>query len=70
MLGMHIYPTAGMDYSVLSDSDRAVLDKVIGKFKDYKAKEIIDYMHEEKAYKQTNTGEIMPFSLAKDIRRF
>ena len=34
------------------------------------AKDIVDYMHEEKAYKETNAGEIIPFSLAKEIRSF
>ncbi|RRF97072.1 MAG: DUF4065 domain-containing protein [Lachnospiraceae bacterium] len=67
---IHIYPTVGMNYSVLSDSEKAILDKVIGKFKNYKAKDIVDYMHEEKAYKETKAGEIIPFSLAKEIRKF
>ncbi len=67
---LHIYPTFGMDYSILSDKEKAILDKVIEKFRDYKAKEIVDYMHEEKAYTETNAGEIIPFSLAKEIRCF
>lgn len=67
---LHVYPTVGMDYSILSDREKAVLDKVIEKFKNYKAKDIVDYMHEEKAYKETNAGEIIPFSLAKEIRSF
>lgn len=67
---LHIYPTAGMDYSVLSDQEKAILDKVIEKFKNYKAKDIVDYMHEEKAYKETDAGEIIPFSLTKEIRKF
>lgn len=37
---LHIYPTADMDYSVLSDKEKAI------------------------------TGEIIPFSLAKEIRTF
>lgn len=67
---LHIYPTANMDYSVLSDGEKAILDKVITKFKDYKAKDIVDYMHDEKAYVETKPGEIIPFSLAKEIRAF
>lgn len=67
---LHVYPTPNMDYSVLSDVEKAILDKVIAKFKDYKAKDIVDYMHEEKAYSETKTGEIIPFSLAKEIREF
>lgn len=67
---LHVYPRKGMDYSVLSDKERSVLDAVIKKFKNYKAKEIVDYMHEEKAYLETKPGEIIPFSLAKEIRNF
>ena len=66
---LHIYPTKGMDYSVLTSQDKKVLDIVIGKFKNYKAKDIVDYMHEEKAYRETKSGDIIPFSLAKEIRR-
>lgn len=67
---LHIYPTTDMDYSILSDDEKAILDKVIMKFKNYKAKDIVDYMHEERAYTETNAGDIIPFSLAKEIRAF
>ena len=67
---LHIYPSKGMDYSVLSDKDKSILDAVIRKFKNYTAQEIVDYMHEEKAYQGTNPGEIIPFSMAKEIRTF
>jgi hypothetical protein len=67
---IHIYPSKNMDYSILSDNEKAVLDKVIEKFKNYKAKEIVNYMHEEKAYTETLSGDIIPFSLAKEIRAF
>lgn len=67
---LHIYPSKGMNYSVLSDKDKSILDAVIRKFKNYKAQEIVDYMHEEKAYQGTNPGEIIPFSMAREIRTF
>lgn len=67
---LHVYPSKGMDDSVFNDAEKAVLEEVIAKFKNFKAKEIIDYMHEEKAYKETAAGEIIPFCLAKDIRAF
>lgn len=67
---LHVYPSKGMDYSVLSDKDKTILDVVIKKFKNYKAQEIVDYMHEERAYIETNPGEIIPFSMAKEIRDF
>lgn len=67
---LQVYPNANMDYSVLSFEERAILDAVIAKFKNYKAADIINYMHEEKAYTETSFGEIIPFSLAKEIRAF
>lgn len=67
---LHVYPTANMDYSILSDEEKAILDKVIAKFKDYKTKDIVDYMHDERAYEETKPGEIIPFSLAREIRVF
>ena len=67
---LHVYPAPNMDYSVLTDGEKAILDKVIIKFKDYKAKDIVDYMHDERAYKETKNGDIIPFSMAKEIRAF
>lgn len=65
---LHIYPTANMDYSVLTDREKSILDKVITKFSAYRAKDIV--MHKEKVYTETRPGEIIPFSLAKEIRKF
>lgn len=65
-----IYSTPGMDYSILSADDKAVLNEVITKFKNCTTEEIVDYMHEEKAYTETKQGDIIPFSLAEEIREF
>lgn len=65
---LHVYPNNDIDYSILCDEEKSILDKVIAKFRNYKAKEIIDYMHDEKAYVHTTDGEIIPFSLAKENR--
>ena len=43
---------------------------IIEKFKTFNAKQISAYMHEEVAYKKTEDKEIIPFSLAKQIRDF
>ena len=50
--------------------EKNILDVVINKFRDFKASEIVGYMHEERAYKETSNGEIIPFSIAKAIRNF
>lgn len=66
----HVYPSKNMDYGILNEDEKDTLDKVILKFKNYKAKDIVDYMHEERAYKETVADEIIQFSLAKEIRSF
>lgn len=35
-----------------------------------KKQDIVEYMHKEKAYIETKQGNIIPFSLAKEIREF
>lgn len=67
---LHVYPSKNADYSILSNEEKTILDTVIKKFKNFKAAEIVNYMHEEKAYKETSNGAIIPFSLAKEIRDF
>lgn len=67
---LHVYPTTNADYSVLCNEEKTILDRVITKFMDYKAKDIVDYMHKEKAYIETTPGEIIPFTLAKEIKSF
>lgn len=67
---LHIYPNPNIDYSIISSEEKAILDIVIDRFKNSKAADIVQYMHEEKAYKATSNGQIIPFSLAKEIRDF
>ena len=66
----HVYPVSHMNYSILDEEEKGIIDKVIEKFKNYNTKEIVDYMHNEKAYIETQPGDIIPFSLAKDIKKF
>ena len=54
----------------LESKEKEIIDKVIDKFKGISSHEISNYMHEEKAYKETNDNEIIPFTFAKDIRQF
>lgn len=66
---LHVYPSENVDDSILSADDKRILDMVIEKFRYFKAKEIVDYMHEEKAYTETHPGQIIPFSLAGKIKK-
>lgn len=65
-----VLPNEYIDECVLSREEKDILDAVIGKFNSFTAKEIVEYMHEETAYLCTNDLDVIPFSLAKDIRNF
>lgn len=58
------YPKANYN---LTEDELSVLQIVVEKFKTYRTKEIVEYMHEEKAYKMTKSGEVIPYSLAKEL---
>jgi len=66
----HILPNNKLDLSNLDSNDMDILDQVIYKFKNFKANDIVEYMHRERAYIETRDGQIIPFSLAKEINEF
>ncbi len=67
-IGYKIIPTSKIDESVFLKDELSVLELVASKFKDYRSKQIVDYMHEEKAYVETSDHELIPYSLAKDLK--
>lgn len=64
----HILSNDKLDLSNLHSNEMDILDQVINKFKNFKAKDIVEYMHKERAYIETKDGQIIPFSLAKEIK--
>lgn len=66
----HILPNDKIDLSALNANEMDILDQVINKFKNFKATDIVEYMHKERAYMETKDGQEIPFSLAKEIRAF
>lgn len=67
-IGYKILPTSKIDENVFLKDELSVLELVADKFKDYRSKQIVDYMHEEKAYVETSDHELIPYSLAKDLK--
>ena len=63
-------PNEKLDEGNLSDAEKEVLDRVIDKFKTFNSTEIVNYMHDETAYRETEDKEVIPFSLAREIREF
>lgn len=66
----HFLPNEALDESYFSCEEIKILNMVINKFKKFNTQDIVNYMHEEIAYTRTNKGDIIPFSLAKEIRAF
>lgn len=66
----HFYPNTALDASELSRNEMSILDTVITKLRSFSSCDLVAYVHEEAAYKQTNPGEIIPYSLAKKIQAF
>jgi len=52
-----------------TSDELAVLTDVVEKFKNMITQDIVDYMHEEIAYKQTSKFEIISYELAKENRK-
>lgn len=63
-----IEPNKDVNISDFSLEELNVLEVIATMFKNYRAREIVDYMHEEKAYLETETYQIIPYSLAKELK--
>lgn len=63
-----IIPNEEVNVSNFSLEELSVLETVATTFKNYRAREIVDYMHKEKAYTDTEAYQIIPYSLAKELR--
>ena len=43
------------------------MNKIIDTFKGYNTKDIVEYMHNEKAYINTKSNELISYAYAKDL---
>jgi hypothetical protein len=53
---------------MLENSELIVLATVKEFFRKHTAKTITDFSHNEKCYQETKSGQIMPYTCAKDLR--
>ena len=58
----HIEPLVPPVNPMFSLEEQEILSKVASKFKNYNSKEIISYMHNETAYKNTSNGDIILYN--------
>lgn len=63
----HILPNKNYEGEKLSKKEKEVIDTIIDKFRDFNTNQIVEYMHNEKPYKETNQTQVIDYSFAKDI---
>jgi len=63
----YYFHTSEKNYTSLTDEEKEILDSVITKMGKMKAEEIIEYMHMEKAYKETDPKDVISYTYAKDL---
>ena len=60
-------PTPNKEYAHLSAEDIDILETIIAHFGPSKAKDIVEAMHEEEAYKKTAPKDVILFEYARDL---
>jgi putative zinc finger/helix-turn-helix YgiT family protein len=68
IIGYRINNLEKVDLNELKPSEIAIMSKVDTFFKKMGSKKISEYMHEEKAYKNTNQGDLISFKLAARLK--
>ncbi len=63
-----IYSMQDVSLASFTFDELNVLDLVSQKFMDYNTRDIVDYMHQESAYQNTNMHDVIPYDIAKDLR--
>lgn len=62
-----ILPNKPVNISSFTFDELDVLDTVVRKFKNFKSREIVSYMHQERAYLETEDRQLIPYSLAMQL---
>lgn len=66
-ISYRIQPNKDINISDFSLEELSILELVATTFKNFKSKEIVEYMHKEKAYVSTSPNQVIPYSLAKQL---
>lgn len=67
-IGHRIRTAVHSELDMFDDEDRSIIREVAASFKDTRTHELVDYMHEEDAYKNTSKAEVIPFPLCRTLR--
>ena len=66
-ISYRICPNKEVNISAFSLEELGVLETVATTFKNFRSKEIVEYIHKEKAYKDTEPNQIISYSLTKQL---
>lgn len=66
----HITSAPGASLDSLNSDEIDIIYRVANKFKDMTTQEVVNYMHEEDAYKDTTMNQIIPFSKCLTLKEF
>lgn len=66
----HITAAPGASLDKLNSDEIDIIYRVANKFKNMTTPEIVNYMHEEDAYKDTTMNQIIPFSKCLTLKEF
>lgn len=66
-IGCKFRAPRGFKVTRLSDAEIQVIDEIIDRFRDFNAKQIVDYMHNEEAYKRTSAFELISYKYAEGL---
>ena len=67
-IGYRICPLVPPGNPTFTSQELSVLDTVFHTLGAMRTREIVDYMHAERAYTHTALNEVIPFGLARDLR--
>lgn len=67
-IAYHFFPSKTNDYKSLDDEDKRILDIVIDKLGQMTKYEIVSFMHQEQAYKETAPRAIISFKYANTLQ--
>ena len=67
-IGYRILPNTEVNISKFTLEELNILELISSKFKDFSSKEIVEYMHQEIAYKETEPNHIISYELAKELK--
>lgn len=66
----HIQAKSKFTMDALTHEEIDIIYSVANKFKDMRTNDIVKYMHNERAYKETSMRQIIPFSLCEQLKQF